>query len=89
MALLAVAAPWVILAALFGIFYGAMFHVLFGKTIVDLPRAVGFGLGGSLGGGFVGVMIPPAILAIGDTNLISVALGAAGALAIGRLFRFC
>jgi hypothetical protein len=34
-------------------------------------------------------MIPPAVLAIGETNLIATAMSAWLALVIARLFRFC
>ena len=43
----------------------------------------------SLIGGLLGTMIPPSILAIGDTNLIATAGCAWAAMIIARLFRFC
>lgn len=70
-------------------FHGALFHVLFGEALYQIPRAAAFGLGGSLAGGWIGTVIPPAIWAVGDTNLIATAIGAWCALGLGRLFRVC
>lgn len=82
-------APWALLAALVGVFHGGLFHVLLGSELRAIPRALGLAIGGSLAGGLLGTVIPPAVLAIGDTNLIATSLCAWGALGIGRLFRIC
>lgn len=87
---LVIAVPaWGALAALLGVIHGALFHLVFGKGVGQLPVHLVLGLTASLAGGLLGTMIPPAVLAIGDTNLISTALCAWGALAIARLLRFC
>ena len=44
---------------------------------------------GGIFGAVVGSMIPPAVLAIGDTNLIATTICAWLVLGIARLFRFC
>ena len=82
-------APWVVLAGLVGLFHGALFHLLFGSAIRQIPRAVGIAVGGSVLGGAIGTVIPPAVLAIGDTNLIATTACAWTALALARLFRIC
>lgn len=81
--------PWAVLAALVGLMHGALFHLLFGERVRNLPVGVAIGLVASLGGGLLGTMIPPAILAIGETNLITTTICAWLALGIARLFRFC
>ncbi len=81
--------PWALLSALIGLMHGALFHVLFGNKVRHLPVEVLIGLIASVLGGFVGTMIPPAVLEIGDTNLIATTIGAWLALGIARLFRFC
>ncbi|MBM2809626.1 MAG: hypothetical protein HW416_385 [Chloroflexi bacterium] len=88
-ALLALVPPWVMLAALVGCMHGALFHLLFGNRVGRLPIEILIGLVASVAGGLLGTMIPPAVLAIGDTNLISSAALAWLALGIARLFRFC
>lgn len=84
----AIVPPWAALAAVLGTMHGAMFHLLFGGHIGRLPLAVAIALPASLVGGLVGTMIPPAIIAIGDTNLIATGLGAWIALGIARALRF-
>lgn len=86
---MAIVPPWAALAGLVGVFHGALFHLLLGSRLGHLPRAVGFGVAGALGGGFLGTIIPPAVLAIGDTNLIATTACAWGLLGVARLFRFC
>lgn len=81
--------PWAALASVVGVFHGALFHLLLGTRLDHLPRAVSFGIGGSLSGGLLGTVIPPAILAIGDTNLIATTACAWTLLGLARLFRFC
>jgi hypothetical protein len=81
--------PWVVLAALVGLAHGALFHLVFGRRLAVLPRAVLIGLLAGLLGGLIGTMIPPAIVAIGDTNLIATSAAAWAVLAIARVFRFC
>ena len=81
--------PWVVLAALLGVMHAALFHLLFGNRIRRLPLVVVIGFIASLGGGFLGTMIPPAVLSIGETNLIATGLCAWAALGLGRLFRYC
>ncbi len=81
--------PWVVLAALIGLLHGALFHLLFGQRLSHLPRQITLGLVAGLFGGLVGIMIPPAMLAIGDTNLIATTASAWTALGIARVFRFC
>jgi hypothetical protein len=81
--------PWVVLAALLGLLHGALFHLFFGQRLSQLPKQVVLGLGASLLGGLVGIMIPPAVLAIGDTNLIATTAFAWIALGIARVLRFC
>lgn len=80
--------PWAALSAVLGAMHGALFHLLFGDRLVTLPTAVFLGLVASLAGGLVGTMIPPALLAIGDTNLIATAIGAWAALGAARILRF-
>lgn len=87
--LLAVLPPWAVLSALLGVMHGALFHLLFGDRVQKLPAEVVMALAASVAGGLVGTMIPPAILAVGDTNLIATAISAWGALSVARLFRFC
>lgn len=87
---LVIAVPaWGALAALVGVIHGALFHLVFGKGLRQLPAHLVVGFSASLAGGLLGTMIPPAVLAIGDTNLISTGLCAWGALVIARLLRFC
>jgi hypothetical protein len=81
--------PWAVLAAVLGIVHASVFYVLFGERLPQLPFALAFGLTGSVVGAFVGTIIPPAVLAIGDTNLIATAAAAWLVLLAGRLFRFC
>ena len=82
--------PAAVLAAFVGLMHGALFHLLFGRGFRQLGLQLLIGMvGGVLGGAVVGAMIPPAILAIGDTNLIATTVCAWLALGIARLFRFC
>jgi hypothetical protein len=81
--------PWLVLAALLGCMHAALFHLLFGNRVGRLPLEILVGLLASMAGGLLGTMIPPAVLAIGDTNLIATATSAWMALGIARLFRFC
>lgn len=81
--------PWALVAGLFGIIHGSLFHILFGAALRQLPPALGIALAGSLTAGLLGTAIPPATLAIGEANLIATAIGAWLALGIGRLFRLC
>jgi hypothetical protein len=69
--------------------HAAGFHLLFGRHVRQLPTVVAIGFLASLVGGLLGTMIPPSILAIGDTNLIATAGCAWTAMTIARLFRFC
>lgn len=80
--------PWAALSAVLGTMHGAMFHLLFGGHIGRLPVAVVIALLASLAGGLVGTMIPPSIVAVGDTNLIATGLGAWMALGAARALRF-
>jgi hypothetical protein len=89
LSLLAAVPPWAILSALLGVLHASAFHLFFGRHVRQLPIVVVIGLLASLAGGLLGTMIPPAILAIGDTNLIATAGCAWAALVIARLFRFC
>jgi uncharacterized membrane protein len=81
--------PWALLAALLGVMHGALFHLLFGRALRQLPAGVAIGLVGSVAGGLIGTMIPPAVLMVGETNLIATTLAAWAGLGIARLFRFC
>jgi hypothetical protein len=81
--------PWAVLATFLGIMYGALFHLFFGSGFRQLGAQLVIGAVGALVGGLVGTMIPPAILAVGETNLLATAVGAWLALGIARLFRFC
>ena len=81
--------PWVVLAALLGIMHGALFQLLFGQRMRQLATALLFGLAGSILGGLVGTMIPPAIFMIGETNLIATTLAAWAGIGIAHLLRFC
>jgi hypothetical protein len=87
--LLTLVPPWVILAALLGCAHGALFHLVFGGRLGRLPAELLIALLASLAGALLGTMIPPAVLSIGDTNLIATAGFAWIALGIARLFRFC
>ena len=86
---IALVPPWVVLAALVGAMHGALFHLLFADHVRRLPAIVLLGLAAGVAGGLLGTMIPPAIFAIGDTNLIATSLCAWAALGLARLFRFC
>jgi hypothetical protein len=81
--------PWVALAALIGMLHGALFHLILGQRLGQLPRHVLLGVGAGLLGGLVGIMIPPAVVAIGDTNIIATTAFAWFVLGIARIFRFC
>ncbi|MBI4212699.1 MAG: hypothetical protein HY534_00120 [Chloroflexi bacterium] len=81
--------PWTVLSALIGVVHGSLFHIFFGKGLRQLASGLGFAVAGAVLGGLLGIWIPPAILAIGDTNLIATTLAAWAALAVGRVFRFC
>ncbi|HZT07929.1 MAG TPA: hypothetical protein VFC51_12935 [Chloroflexota bacterium] len=81
--------PWALLAALIGVLHGALFHLIFGVRLRQLPFAILIGVLAGTIGAVIGTMIPPAILEIGDTNLIATTTGAWVALGIARLFRFC
>jgi hypothetical protein len=81
--------PWVLLSALLGLMHGALFHLLFGNRLRQLPTAILMGIGGCMAGGLLGTMIPPAILEVGDTNLIATTAVAWLSLGIARLFHFC
>jgi hypothetical protein len=87
--IISVVAPWALLSALIGVAHGALFHLFFGSRIRQIPPELLFGLCGSVIGGFLGTMIPPAVVEVGDTNLIATTLAAWVALGIARLFRFC
>jgi hypothetical protein len=78
-----------VLSALIGLMHGALFHLLFGSRVRQLPVAVVIGIVASLLGGLLGTMIPPAVLEVGDTNLIATTAAAWLSLGIARLFRFC
>jgi len=80
---------WGLFSAILGLMHGALFHLLFGDQVRKLPAEVGTGLVASVAGGLLGTMIPPAVLQIGDTNLIATTSAAWLALGIARLFRFC
>ena len=82
-------APWALVSGLIGLFHGALFHLLFGSRLKAIPWALALALGGGLAGGLLGTVIPPAVWAIGDTNLIATTACAWAALAVGRLFRIC
>jgi hypothetical protein len=82
-------APWAVLSALIGVLHGGLFHFLLGSEVKMIPRAIALAVAGSLVGGALGTTIPPAIISIGDTNLIATSLSAWGFLALGRLFRVC
>jgi hypothetical protein len=77
------------LSAVIGLVHGALFHLLFGNRLLQLPPAVAIGVVAGVLGGLLGTMIPPAILEIGDTNLISTTASAWFGLGIARLLRFC
>ena len=81
--------PWALLSALIGVMHGALFHLVAGQRVRQLPLQILIGLFAGVAGGFVGTMIPPAILEIGDTNLISTSVAPWAVLGIARLFRFC
>jgi len=82
-------APWAILAVLLGVLHAGLFHLLLGSDLRMIPRALGLAVAGSLLGGALGTVIPPAVLAIGDTNLIATSVCAWTVLGLGRLFRIC
>jgi hypothetical protein len=69
--------------------HGALFHLVVGQHVRQLPPSLGIGFAAGVAGGYLGTMIPPAVLAIGETNLIATAMSAWLALVIARLFRFC
>jgi hypothetical protein len=81
--------PWAALATFLGVMHGALFHLFFGSGFRQLGAQLSLGALASLAGGLVGTIIPPAIFAIGETNLLATALGAWLTLGIARLFRFC
>ena len=81
--------PTAVLAAFVGLMHGALFHLVLGRGFRQLVIQLVLGTLGGLLGAVVGSMIPPAILAIGDTNLIATTLCAWLVLGIARLFRFC
>ena len=81
--------PWLVLAAFLGIMHGALFHLVVGNHARQLPTALLLGSVASTVGGLVGTIIPPAVLAIGETNLIATGLAAWLALVVARLFRLC
>jgi len=81
--------PTAVLAAFVGLIHGALFHLFLGRGFRQLALQLLLGTLGGLLGAVVGSMIPPAILAIGDTNLIATTICAWLALGIARLFRFC
>ena len=77
------------LAAFVGLMYGALFHLLFGRGFRQLAIQLLLAAVGAVIGAAIGSIIPPAIVAIGDTNLIATTVCAWLALVIARLFRFC
>jgi hypothetical protein len=81
--------PTVVLAAFVGLMHGALFHLLFGRGFRQLGMQLLLGTLGGILGAVAGSMIPPTILAIGDTNLIATTVCAWLVLGIARLFRFC
>ncbi len=87
--LVAALPPIAVLAAFVGLMHGALFHLLFGRGFRQLGMQLLIGTVGGVLGGVMGSMIPPAILAVGDTNLIATTICAWLALGIARLFRFC
>jgi len=89
LSLLAAIPPWAVLSALLGVMHAAAFQLILGQHVRQLPTVVAIGLLASLIGGMLGTMIPPAILAVGDTNLLASAGCAWAAMVIARLFRFC
>jgi hypothetical protein len=76
-------------AILLGVVHAALFQLLLSPTARTFPIALGIAVVGSLLGAAVGTVIPPAILAIGDANLIAATIGAWTGLSTARLFRFC
>ena len=89
LSVLALFPPTAVLAAFVGLMHGALFHLLLGRGFRQLGIQLVLGTLGGILGAAVGSMIPPAILAIGDTNLIATTICAWLALGIARLFRFC
>ena len=87
--LIVIVPPWLALSALLGVGHASIFHLVLGQHIRQLPAQVAVGLAASVLGGLLGTIIPPAVLAIGDTNLIATSLCAWGGLGIARLVRFC
>ena len=87
--LIVIIPPWLVLSAAIGVMHASIFQLVLGHRIHQLPAQVGVGVVASVLGGLLGTIIPPAIFAIGDTNLIATSLCAWGALGIARLFRFC
>ena len=81
--------PTAVLAAFVGLMHGALFHLLFGRGFRQLGIQLLLGALGGIAGAIVGSMIPPTVLAIGDTNLVATTICAWLALGIARLFRFC
>ena len=87
--LIVIIPPWIALSAVLGVGHAALFHLLLGAGVHQLPAQIGVGVVASILGGFIGTIIPPAILAVGDTNLIATALAPWAALGFARLLRFC
>lgn len=81
--------PWLVISAILGVIHASLFHLLLGDRLHQLPAALGLGLAGSMGGGLLGTLIPPSVLALGETNLIATAALAWTMLLVGRLFRIC
>ncbi|HEY3115732.1 MAG TPA: hypothetical protein VGK54_03240 [Chloroflexota bacterium] len=77
------------MAAIVGVIHGSLFHLIFGHELSELSAGLGLGVVGGIVGGALGSAIPPAVLAIGEANLISTTILAWSALALGRLLRIC
>lgn len=66
---MAYAPPWLILSLTIAAMYGALFHLLWGRTVVGLLRALGIAVAGFLAGEAGARIFGLHLLMLGDVHL--------------------
>ncbi|MFQ5856068.1 MAG: hypothetical protein ACE5LU_10530 [Anaerolineae bacterium] len=61
--------PSLILSLAIAVFYGALFHLLWGRTAIGLLRALGIAMAGFLAGDAGARLVGSSVLMIGDVHL--------------------
>lgn len=79
---MAYAPPWLILSLAIAVLYGALFHLLWGRTAVGLLRAVGIAVAGFLAGEAGARLAGFKLLMVGDVHLAMASIAAWAGLAV-------